>query len=996
MIFTNSKSIKKEKGFTLIEVLIVIGISGIITLFAGTNLLGFQKSTSLRTTADELVANMQKVQSLSVSAKGNFAYGIHFDSSYYEIFIGTTYNPSSPDNVRINLPNGIALQNVQFSPSGDIVFEKLTGYPDYSGALDVVLGSEKVTVTVNSLGVINILSSGTVEIPTAFSLTSPANGSTENSTRLPAFDWTDSSGMGITYTLWHSTDSSFTTSTIVNAGPFSQVTLPSGKELADNLRNYWKVKATNSSGFSKWSTQTWYLDVSVSQPPTAFNLISPVDNETVTTATPTLDWGDSSDPDGGSVTYKLFVDNDSNFSSPVISRMGLASSTYNVLAGDGLVVGQTYYWKVVSVDDEGSEITSTQTDWKFNIFVNSTPTTFNLLTPASGTINYSGLPSFDWGDSSDPDGGAVSYTLWIDDNSDFSSLILEKTNLGSSNYTLLSGEALSAGTYYWKVQAFDDENSTTWSNQQNWNFIVELNLAPGAFHLLTPTSGSSVNSTEIVFDWENSIDPNPLDTVTYTLVIDNNSNFSSPEVTKTGLTVSNYTTVGTDNISNNTTYYWKVTATDGTLTTTSTETNWNFLVSADIYVDQSRPTSGDGTSWARAFKTVTEGVNVLTGGRTVNIATGNYIETVTVTTVHSGTSLQKTKFVERTGDNVMIGGISNREALHINGTEYIEFYGINFADTINDHGAEIRNGAYQVLFDGCNFTNNSVDGIYSPDSANSYITIKNGTISGNGGSGINIYGSYYTIDNMSISNSNNIGINLNSTTNSEVKNCNVTSSGDYGISTSLGSLLNIHDCIITSSGRRLSRDGFYLYRSIGVNFHHNTISGSSRSGIYLSDMDRGITTQSPSTIHHNIAYSNSVDGLYAATPYRGYVYNNTLYGHTTSSSHGVYLNGSFNGSFIVRNNNITGNRYGLRVRSGNANLSHNYANIWGNTTNYRDQGSTYAGANTISVDPRFVNAGAGDFHLQATSGCINMGDPSAFYNDPDGTRADINALHYAP
>ena len=41
----------------------------------------------------------------------------------------------------------------------------------------------------------------------------------------------------------------------------------------------------------------------------------------------------------------------------------------------------------------------------------------------------------------------------------------------------------------------------------------------------------------------------------------------------------------------------------------------------------------------------------------------------------------------------------------------------------------------------------------------------------------------------------------------------------------------------------------------------------------------------------------------------------------------------------------------------------------------------------IDADPKFV--GGGDYHLQATSPCINAGPPDPQYNDRDGTRNDV-------
>jgi len=60
---------------------------------------------------------------------------------------------------------------------------------------------------------------------------------------------------------------------------------------------------------------------------------------------------------------------------------------------------------------------------------------------------------FDWSDVADPSG--VSYAFQIAKVSEFSSLLIDKEGLTSSEYTLSETEALPAGDYYWRVRTVD-------------------------------------------------------------------------------------------------------------------------------------------------------------------------------------------------------------------------------------------------------------------------------------------------------------------------------------------------------------------------------------------------------------------------------------------------------------------------------------------------------------------------------------------------------------
>jgi hypothetical protein len=115
-----------------------------------------------------------------------------------------------------------------------------------------------------------------------------------------------------------------------------------------------------------------------------------------------------------------------------------------------------------------------------------------------------------------------------------------------------------------------------------------------------------------------------------------------------------------------------------------------------------------------------------------------------------------------------------------------------------------------------------------------------------------------------------------------------------------------------------------------------------------------------------------------------------------------------NATPAVVNTIIAGNG-GYGIEFGNSqNASITYSDIHGNNSgNIGGQSPQYlcelmmVNANgdscdiflNILEDPLFVNAGAGDYHLQEFSPCIDAGDPNSPL-DPDGTVADIGAFYY--
>jgi hypothetical protein len=65
----------------------------------------------------------------------------------------------------------------------------------------------------------------------------------------------------------------------------------------------------------------------------------------------------------------------------------------------------------------------------------------------------------------------VKYQVQVDDNSGFSSPVLDEPSLAASEYTVAAGEVLPAGTYYWRVRATDGAgNASAWTSV--WSFVV--------------------------------------------------------------------------------------------------------------------------------------------------------------------------------------------------------------------------------------------------------------------------------------------------------------------------------------------------------------------------------------------------------------------------------------------------------------------------------------------------------------------------------------------
>jgi hypothetical protein len=106
--------------------------------------------------------------------------------------------------------------------------------------------------------------------------------------------------------------------------------------------------------------------------------------------------------------------------------------------------------------------------------------------------------------------------------------------------------------------------------------------------------------------------------------------------------------------------------------------------------------------------------------------------------------------------------------------------------------------------------------------------------------------------------------------------------------------------------------------------------------------------------------------------------NNTIFGNSTGTGSGLAGGISLgNSTALLRNNILWGNRYS-QIRGGGA------------TATYCDVQGGYIGQGNINRFPAFLDTSF--FYLSDTSACIDAGDSSVLYNDPEDPRNPGHAL----
>ncbi len=154
---------RKSAGFTLIEMLVVVGIFLVSFSIAALTIYQPQGKASLSTTVVSLVSDLQhqQLKSMLGESEGSATaqtFGIHFESTTYTLFRGATYSASDSNNFVVNLGQNLVLTNITF-PSSQVVFNRRSGEVSgfSSGQASVTIqntvSNEQQTVMLNRYGV---------------------------------------------------------------------------------------------------------------------------------------------------------------------------------------------------------------------------------------------------------------------------------------------------------------------------------------------------------------------------------------------------------------------------------------------------------------------------------------------------------------------------------------------------------------------------------------------------------------------------------------------------------------------------------------------------------------------------------------------------------------------------------------------------------------------------------------------------------------------------
>jgi hypothetical protein len=357
----------------------------------------------------------------------------------------------------------------------------------------------------------------------------------------PAFVWSYydplSTAQG-SYQVQISSDENYSTIDMWDSGVVSSTdtsVVYSGNALINGTTYFARLQATNANGIpSNYVEVTFRMNTE----PTTPVLVSPI-NDQVTATPVVLNVFNAIDAESDVVTYSFNVYDDATLTTKLDSVTTLTEGTdttswqVTVTLPDN---GQ-YFWTVSTNDGYEESAVSDAGSFLLNTD-NNPPEVFTLTMPLVNTAVQSLSPVFSWHPANDPDPiDTVHYTLILD-TPDPGVVVFE---VGTDTSFQVPDPLMDNTQYYWQVIAEDLLGFQTVNEGGYQRFYTNVsNDPPTTPVLVAPLNGSIQTNLTPNFYWTESLDPDPIDHVSYTMrwwgtgnmgiqSIDTDSNSVTPE-----------------------------------------------------------------------------------------------------------------------------------------------------------------------------------------------------------------------------------------------------------------------------------------------------------------------------------------------------------------------------------------------------------------------------------------------------------------------------------
>lgn len=150
-------------GFSTIELLIVIGIIGILAIVSLPNLVGRRSRVELDNTARQIAASLREAQSRSLAQESATSWGVHFENStttspFYALFKGSYSSSTRVNYSRLPSSLGYATSSIPLGAAKEVTFSQISGLASAATSTTIYLltdATQSSTISVASSGAVS-------------------------------------------------------------------------------------------------------------------------------------------------------------------------------------------------------------------------------------------------------------------------------------------------------------------------------------------------------------------------------------------------------------------------------------------------------------------------------------------------------------------------------------------------------------------------------------------------------------------------------------------------------------------------------------------------------------------------------------------------------------------------------------------------------------------------------------------------------------------------
>ncbi len=146
------------KGFTALELIIVIAIIGILTIVVLVPFSDFRAKQILNSETKLVESLIQEARSKTLASENDNQFGLYFESGQVTRFTGSDYVAGNADNKVFALHNLVELETVGLTDN-ELIFDKISGQASEAGSITISLvadGASSRTILVNESGVVSL------------------------------------------------------------------------------------------------------------------------------------------------------------------------------------------------------------------------------------------------------------------------------------------------------------------------------------------------------------------------------------------------------------------------------------------------------------------------------------------------------------------------------------------------------------------------------------------------------------------------------------------------------------------------------------------------------------------------------------------------------------------------------------------------------------------------------------------------------------------------